>query len=245
MLGTPDMPLTQLQSASRISVSTALSDMPNYTDHDSPSASQASLEVPSSVTSINQSPSAVFAPSDHHHSPSPAPSSHPKTTGKLQPHMPSVTSEQAQLRRDQNARISFFDPANQSTLDRLIFRGFGTSDTEGEEESTQDIMANVEEMLEGYEWASDDILGRMRSRGAVDQIAARLLDELMALEKVYLIPSLSVMATINGFLQANIHSFVETDDRVTLVLKFLDEAILELDSMDSLVSSYKIHLNAS
>jgi hypothetical protein len=46
-------------------------------------------------------------------------------------------------------------------------------------------MANVEEMLEGYEWASDDILGRKRSGGAVDQIAARLLDELMALEKVF------------------------------------------------------------
>ena len=93
--------------------------------------------------------------------------------------------EQTQSRRDQNARISFFDPANQSALDRLIFRGSGMSETEGEEESTQDIMANVEEMLEGYEWASDDILGRTRSRGAVDQIAARLLDELMALEKVF------------------------------------------------------------
>jgi len=46
-------------------------------------------------------------------------------------------------------------------------------------------MANVEEMLEGYEWASDDILGRMRGRGAVDQIEARLLDELLALEKVF------------------------------------------------------------
>ncbi|KAH9175240.1 hypothetical protein EDB89DRAFT_347060 [Lactarius sanguifluus] len=86
-------------------------------------------------------------------------------------------------------------------------------------------MTSVEEMLEGYEWASDDILGRIRSR-AVDRIAARLQDELMALEK------------------ANIHSFIESDDRVTLVLKFLDDAILELDNMDSLVSSYKIHLNA-
>ncbi|KAI0305016.1 exocyst complex component Sec3-domain-containing protein [Russula brevipes] len=115
-----------------------------------------------------------------------------------------------------NARISFFDPTNQSALDRLIFRGMGTSDPEGEEEGTQDIIANVEEMLEGYEWASDDILGRTRSRGAVDQVAARLQDELMALDK------------------ANIHSFIETDDRVMLVLKFLDEAILELDNMDSL-----------
>jgi exocyst complex component 1 len=239
------MPLSQLKSASRLSVSTALSEMPKSTDNGSPSASRASLEEPSSATSINPSPSAVFASSDHHHSPSPAPSSHAKTKGKLQSHMPSVTPEQTQLRRDQNARISFFDPANQSALDRLIFRGFGTSDTEGEEESTQGIMANVEEMLEGYEWASDAILGRTRSRGAVDQIAARLLDELMASEKVYSVSSSSVMVTINGFLQANIHSFVETDDRVTLVLKFLDEAILELDNMDSLVSSYKIHLNAS
>jgi hypothetical protein len=54
-----------------------------------------------------------------------------------------------------------------------------------------------------------------------------------------------VIVTEDGFLQANIHSFIETDDRVTLVLKFLDEAILELDNMDGLVSSYKIHLNAS
>lgn len=87
-------------------------------------------------------------------------------------------------------------------------------------------MASVEEMLEGYEWASDDVLGQKRTRGAVAQIEARLLDELMALEK------------------ANIHSFIESDDRVGLVLKYLDEAIAELDNMDSLVSSYKIHLNA-
>lgn len=57
----------------------------------------------------------------------------------------------------------------------------------GEEESTQATMASVEEMLEGYEWASDDIIGRKRTRGAVDQIEARLLDELMALERVNII----------------------------------------------------------
>jgi hypothetical protein len=246
VLETTDTPTTQFHSTSRLPVSTALSEMSNFTDHDSRSASQASLEVPLSITKVNQPPSAAV-PTDHRHSPSPASSSDPKTKGKgkLQPHMPSVTPEQTQLRRDQNARISFFDPANQSALDRLIFRGFGTSGVEGEEESTQDVMASVEEMLEGYEWASDDILGRTRNRGAVDQIAARLLDELMALEKVYSITSLLTMVTVNGLLQANIHSFVETDDRVTLVLKFLDEAILELDNMDSLVSSYKIHLNAS
>ena len=43
--------------------------------------------------------------------------------------------------------------------------------------------------------------------------------------------------------QANIHSFIESDDRIGTVLKFLDDAINELDTMESVVSSYKIHLN--
>jgi hypothetical protein len=43
--------------------------------------------------------------------------------------------------------------------------------------------------------------------------------------------------------QANIHSFVESDDRVALVMNLLEEAITEVDAMDSLISSYKIHLN--
>lgn len=58
------------------------------------------------------------------------------------------------------------------------------SDIGDEIESAQDILANVEEMIEGYEWASDDIMGRKMARGAADLIEARLLDELMALEKV-------------------------------------------------------------
>ena len=45
--------------------------------------------------------------------------------------------------------------------------------------------------------------------------------------------------------QANIHSFIESDDRVNIVLKYLDDAIAELDTMDSIVASYKIHLNVS
>ncbi len=108
-------------------------------------------------------------------------------------------------------------------IDRLIG---GANDAEaGEEENTQATMANVEEMIEGYEWASEDVFGRKTARGAAELIEARLLDELMALEK------------------ANIHSFLESDDRIGVVLKFMDEAITELDNMGSLVSSYKIHLN--
>lgn len=222
-----DAPSTQVPSPTRLSVVTPLSDRRNSTDPDRLSISRSSVDVPSPAISVNRSVSAALpTPSDYRRSPSPASSLGSKAKSKARSRGPNVPMEQAQLRRDQNARISFFDPANQSALDRLIFRGSGTSDPDGEEETTQDIMSSVEEMLEGYEWASDDILGRTRSKGAVDQIAARLLDELMALEK------------------ANIHSFIESDDRVALVLNFLDEAILELDNMDSLVSSYKIHLNA-
>jgi len=185
-LGTPEIATSQLASTSRLSVSTVLSEMRgNSTDYDNFSASRPSLDVPSSTPSINRTPSAVLAPADIRRSPSPASSYHSKPKSKPQPRGASVPLDQTQSRRDHNARISFFDPANQSALDRLIFRGSGTSDPDGEEEGTQDIMSNVEEMLEGYEWASEDILGRTRSRGAVDQIAARLQDELMALEKVF------------------------------------------------------------
>ncbi|KAH9982337.1 exocyst complex component Sec3-domain-containing protein [Lactifluus volemus] len=213
---TPDIPSTQLRS-SRIPLAGASSDMRSSIDTDSFSAARPSLDASSPPTPISRSTTSVIRPSsDSRRTPSPASSSRSKAKTKAQSRGPSLPPEQSQLRRDQNARISFFDPANQSALDRLIFRGSGASDSEGEEESTQDIMANVEEMLEGYEWASGDILGRTRRKGA-----------LVALEN------------------ANIHSFIETDDRVAQVLKFLDDAILELDNMDSLVSSYKIHLNAS
>ncbi|KAE9408272.1 hypothetical protein BT96DRAFT_914199 [Gymnopus androsaceus JB14] len=126
-------------------------------------------------------------------------------------------------RREQNARISFFDPTNQVLIDRLIAT---SGEIDGEEENNQATMSNFEEMLEGYEMASDDIIGRKTARGAADLMEARLLDELMALEK------------------ANIHSFLESDDRIALVLQYMDGAIAELDNIGTLVSSYKIHLNA-
>lgn len=84
-----------------------------------------------------------------------------------------------------NARISYFDPSNQATVDRLIVDAPEPElDGEGEEENAQATLANVEEMLEGYEWVSEDVIGRKLSKGAVDLIEARLLDELTALEKV-------------------------------------------------------------
>ena len=99
-----------------------------------------------------------------------------------------------QSRRDHNTRISFYDPSNQGTLDRLLsgdvvlhLEKEGEGEEEGgdfELESAQATLASVEEMLEGYEMASDDILGGKVLKGTADQIEARLLDELTALEKV-------------------------------------------------------------
>ncbi len=65
-----------------------------------------------------------------------------------------------------------------------------------DEYSAEGTMANVEEMIDEFEWniihvGSDDstgsaatMRGRKRARAAADQIEARLQDELMALEKV-------------------------------------------------------------
>ncbi|KAJ3771437.1 exocyst complex component Sec3-domain-containing protein [Lentinula raphanica] len=149
------------------------------------------------------------------------PSPQPSVRSRKQPTRAATVLTDA-ARNEQNARISFFDPTNQALIDRLIAGG----EIDGEEENSQATMSNFEEMLEGYEMASDDIIGRKTARGAADLMEARLLDELMALEK------------------ANIHSFLESDDRIALVLQYMDGAIAELDSIGTLVSSYKIHLNA-
>ncbi|EUC63920.1 exocyst complex component Sec3 [Rhizoctonia solani AG-3 Rhs1AP] len=129
--------------------------------------------------------------------------------------VPSPTTMQPS-RRDPNARISYFDPTNQAVLERLLQQG-------ADGEAGESALANVEDMLDGFEW---QLKSGGVSGGAADQIEARLKDELMALEK------------------ANIHSFVESDDRLALVLKFIDDALGELNDMDSMISSYKVHLNA-
>ena len=85
-------------------------------------------------------------------------------------------------RKDPNARISFFDPANQPTADRLL-----AANTKAvlEDDTAEGTMANVEEMLEGYEWTALGAgLGAVGGRGAADQIEARLLKELTALDAV-------------------------------------------------------------
>ncbi len=102
-----------------------------------------------------------------------------------------LTSEpSSSTRREPNARVSFFDPANQAALDRLlsgdVIRGDefdeGTGEGEVAEEAAQAMLNSVEEMLEGYEWGTGDLFGT--GRGTTDQIESRLVGELMALEKV-------------------------------------------------------------
>lgn len=45
--------------------------------------------------------------------------------------------------------------------------------------------------------------------------------------------------------QANIHAFLESDDRISQVLGHIDEALLELDDIDLQITSYKMQLNVS
>ncbi|KAH9818614.1 exocyst complex component Sec3-domain-containing protein [Melampsora americana] len=92
--------------------------------------------------------------------------------------------------------------------------------TKGTVEAQHDILANVEEMLEGFEW-------RMIGTGVegVDLIEERLLNELKALEL------------------AEIHAIIENDDRVDLIGKSLDDGLAQLDKMEAMLSLYRTQLN--
>lgn len=114
-----------------------------------------------------------------------------------------ITAQNSQSRRDPNARISFFDPANQALLDRLLSSTTGPSSSTGkptetsppvgaedeeeiedEGENTQATLADIEEMLDGYEWLGEGMGLLKTSKGPADHIESRLLDELLQLERV-------------------------------------------------------------
>ncbi|SPO21773.1 related to Exocyst complex component Sec3 [Ustilago trichophora] len=97
-----------------------------------------------------------------------------------------------------------------------------------EDEDENSTLVAVEEMLEGLEWrnASAKGYGIASGKGTADMIEARLLDELSALES------------------ANIHAIIESDDRVALVVKHMEEALADLDMMDSMIAGFKVQLNA-
>jgi hypothetical protein len=83
------------------------------------------------------------------------------------------------------------------------------------------MLTNVEEMLEGLEW------GAVAHGHSADELEKRLLGELNALEA------------------AGIHAIIESDDRVNDVVRYLDNALADLDKMDLMISLYKTHLNVS
>jgi exocyst complex component 1 len=176
-------------SPTRPSISTPTT-RPSHETRQSFSGSRPALDVnlPTSFSSI--SPQSTYSPLSSSLQPALAErkdrSTSPASSGRKQSSrgITPAPSETAQVRREHNTRVSFFDPANQASLDRLIASEPGAeNDLEGEE-TAQATMTSVEEMLEGYEWAGDDVIGRKTARGTADLIEARLLDELMALEKV-------------------------------------------------------------
>ncbi|PWN19487.1 hypothetical protein BCV69DRAFT_284116 [Microstroma glucosiphilum] len=117
---------------------------------------------------------------------------------------------------------------------------------EGESDEDDATLVNVEELLEGIDFravnkesgrtglaarglgsgsAYSGALSR-KGQGTADVIEANLLSELEALDS------------------ANIHSILTGDDRLASVLNHVDAALAQLDSIDSLVASFKMSLNS-
>ncbi|CAO1631790.1 unnamed protein product [Sympodiomycopsis kandeliae] len=147
-------------------------------------------------------------------------------------------------------------PSRKGTMDK----SHAKQTTDGHDSDDDDAtLVNVEELLEGidfkaahkdpgrlglgalalggsgaaagggggaYSAASGALLGRSKGQGTADVIEASLLSELEALDS------------------ANIHSILNGDDRLTSVLNFVDEALGQLDAIDSLVASFKLSLNS-
>ena len=67
--------------------------------------------------------------------------------------------------------------------------------------------------------------------------------------KLYVLPILSLGLSCARSdtmrLQASIHAIMESDDRVTFVIKHLDDALAELDKMDLMMGLYKTQLSVS
>lgn len=102
------------------------------------------------------------------------------------------------------------------------------------------ILQNVEELLEGFDWTAATS-GDQKKKGA-DAIESRLLDELAALDNVGVMTRLRGRAKL--IRQANIHAFLESDDRLAQVLGHIDEALAELEDIDLQITGYKMQLNA-
>lgn len=129
---------------------------------------------------------------------------------------PTMGPDTGQPRRDQNARVSFYDPTNQASLNQLLsgdvvmyepIDGEAENNHVMEDTTAQATLDSMEEMLEGYEWATDDIMGRRSMTGAADRMEARLLDELMALDKVGLVDGY-VTSTLTFYRSQGEHTLI-------------------------------------
>ncbi|GMK58498.1 hypothetical protein CspeluHIS016_0505300 [Cutaneotrichosporon spelunceum] len=159
----------------------------------------------------------------------------PSRAGGLAP--PGATRTEATPREGQKTsepmrrRVSFVPPPLTTAYSRDVLltqpTGLLGADvmSQDEEEAADAIMANVEELIEGFDWTAP-ATGGDSSRKGPDAIEQRLLDELAALEN------------------ANIHAFLESDDRVDQVLAHIDEALRELDGIDIQLTEYRMQLNA-
>lgn len=137
------------------------------------------------------------------------------------------TPDPASLQR----RVSFHPPPLTTAYSRDVLLtskagAFGAIGEDDPEEAGDAIMANVEEMIEGFDWTAVTAPGPDRGKGT-DVIEGRLLDELAALES------------------ANIHAFLESDDRIDQVLVHIDDALLELDELDAQLAGYRMQLSVS
>lgn len=130
-----------------------------------------------------------------------------------------------------------------------------TLESDGEGGQDAAIMDSVEDVLESFDWTvTNGTMDGSRKKGSADAIENRLMDELSALDSVGHLSSLSAPLprpsgkSLNRQLkyttmQANIHAFLESDDRISQVLGHIDEALLELDDIDMQITSYKMQLN--
>ncbi|WWD22409.1 hypothetical protein CI109_106900 [Kwoniella shandongensis] len=161
------------------------------------------------------------------------------TTTEPSPNMPSEPKLPTPQQVKPSRRASFHPPPLDTTFSREVLLTSRTGVLPGAAGMTVDdgtdgglndeaVLANVEDLLEGFDWteASNVVGENGKKKGSADAIEGRLLDELAALDS------------------ANIHAFLESDDRIAQVLGHIDEALLELDDIDMQITGYRMQLNA-
>ena len=178
--------------------------------------------------------------------PSPATATDPRLGSPMDPNGNGVT------RKITQRRASFHPPPLNTAFSREVLLTSKTGALPGaagmtvddDQEGPDAIMNSVEDMLESFDWTvTNGGIDNGRKKGSADAIESRLLDELSALDSVSCRPSSIYGDKLTT--QANIHAFLESDDRISQVLGHIDEALLELDDIDLQITSYKMQLNVS